>query len=663
MDNDIYCCWKCGKEVKIPGETDILIIHQCPSEEEGGCGRKGIFYKKGYEEYAEQYISSSNKEQGQQRQQRQQQIIKIHPAGDVIPELNLVIEPIGDYHYIYNLNGKKGIAMAAYDRETHKWLINVENFILYFRDEPLKTPSFRIPSTEKIQQYINGEYKTKSGKEIFDMILSYLKILYDVKPAFYYTLIAVGVMQSWLLPILKAVFYIGFTARYGGAKTTFLEGLSILSYHGCMAGNISSAAVARLTDRQKLSLFADEIDVKTKAKDNETYEVFRIGYRRGNPYIRIKDSKQGFREDICHVFGFKAFSYHSEVETALKSRSIIIPLRLSKDSTLPILNYYKENLGFPLFEDLFFWYMDNIVAVVAMQQNQQNQSNGNKNNRDENGLVAVVAMLPQDPAKIKKIRQKLTKQYLSHLSDEQIELLLKFFGRNEELLFIAMNVCNIIGINVLSDLQEAFETKVQEEELYSDNYLIQLLANFLREKYNEIEDQIITKGELYGYRYVKKTEVFEEFLSLLREKDIRRISPSTFNEYLKELGFDENINIKKERFPDGTITKALIFDDFALKELGLWEEEKSKLIKVEDFENIENIKNDIAGFETIKVEDAKWAYDILKAKKGMPKEFFERFFLEERGSSYRVDEVEKLYDIIVNRLKNEGFWGGEDGGR
>jgi len=61
----------------------------------------------------------------------------------------------------------------------------------------------------------------------------------------------------------------------------------------------------------------------------------------------------------------------------------------------------------------------------------------------------------------------------------------------------------------------------------------------------------------------------------------------------------------------------------------------------------------IAGFETIKADDVKWAYHKLQAHKGMPKEFFVRLFLDERGNSYRPDEIEKLYEILRKRLEDE----------
>ena len=54
----------------------------------------------------------------------------------------------------------------------------------------------------------------------------------------------------------------------------------------------------------------------------------------------------------------------------------------------------------------------------------------------------------------------------------------------------------------------------------------------------------------------------------------------------------------------------------------------------------------------------KWAYYKLQAHKGMPKEFFVRLFLDERGNSYRPNEIEKLYEILRKRLEDEDETGG-----
>ena len=62
---------------------------------------------------------------------------------------------------------------------------------------------------------------------------------------------------------------------------------------------------------------------------------------------------------------------------------------------------------------------------------------------------------------------------------------------------------------------------------------------------------------------------------------------------------------------------------------------------------------DIAGFETIKVSDAKWGYEKLLCNPDISEKSFIELFLEERGNRYKIKEIKKLYEILMIRIKNE----------
>ena len=575
----------------------------------------------------ENAVLQRNKEQRKQEQQgKQNNVIKGH--GGVFGDL--VIEPLGGYRYLYNYDGKRGISTASYDKETHIHYIEIngERFVFDTSTPPLKTVLFKVPLEESIQQYINGDLEIKKPEEIFDDIVNYLEVLYDIEHESYYSIVAIGMLQSWLLPALDAVFYLYFIAKYGGGKTAFLEGLSIISRHGFMAGNISPSAIARMTHKYGLTLFADEFDVRTQSRDNELYLVFRQGYRRGSPYIRSGDSRNGFKEQIFDVFGWKACSIHGTIESALKSRGLPIPLRASRDYTLPILNLYKEKLGFPIFEELFFWYMENIknlvadVAVVSLLSAVFTQRN------EKSGTNADKAILPgnkeqeqqgkQRKQNIIEVRRKLFEEIIQDFNKEEVETLSKFFGRNEELLFIAIKVCKAFEIKQLSGLESAFIRKSEEDQLYSDNFLIELLKETLIEIYTENrsnEAYILRKGEFTGCFYFPKMEIYQRYREKLKENDIRGISSDRFTDYLQELDFTEGINVRKERV-EGKVVKTLIFDNTARKSLGIEEmteytpDQKSK---------VEAIRNTIWELQN-KSDDKAAEYDAIKQKLNMDSE-------------------------------------------
>ena len=392
-------------------------------------------------------LEPGNGETWKQRKLRKRDYF-IHGAGGVYD--HLVIEPLGDYRYIYNYNGKKGISQVSFNPKTKESTIDVEGDTFYFTSEPLKDVLFKVPSEESITAYLNGNYKVKTSKELYTAIVNYLKILYDVPSAFYYHIIAIGELQSWIIHLLNVVFYLSFSARFGAGKTAFLEGLGTISHHGFLAGNITSSSLARMTNKYKLSLFGDELDVKAKGKDNETYLVFRQGYKRGNPYIRSKETNQGYTEEIIDVFSFKGYSVHSKSEDALATRGIDVPLMISTDKTLPILNMFKEQLGFPLFEDLFFWYLSETFPLFEVFSNWKRKRKRGPT-EGKNDFVSSVSPFPRfyalNSKEIKKIRENLFSEYTKIFSKEEIKTLKKFLGRNEELLFVALSVCKIFKID------------------------------------------------------------------------------------------------------------------------------------------------------------------------------------------------------------------------
>jgi hypothetical protein len=556
-----------------------------------------------------------NREQGKQgkqkQQQEKQQIRKIHGAGGIYQ--NLVVEPIGNYRYLFNYKGSKGICSVTFDPESKIPTIEITGETFYFETEPLKKCLMRTPSEESIQKYLTDQYPVKTTKELYEGLVNYYKILYDLPGEFYYHIITIGCLQSWIIDIINVVFYLCFSAKFGAGKTAFLEGLSIVSHHGFLAGNISASSVARTTNKYKLSLFADELDVKSKSKDNETYLSFRQGYKRNNPYVRQKETKRGnYTEEIIDVFGFKGYSVHSRSEDALATRGIDIPLRISNDKTLPILNLYKDQIGFPLFEDLFFWYMDNACMLTVSTKatkatgSEQKQQDSTEEKSPDVALLPLFPMfLPKSTNKcdIKQIREQLFKEFTKDFTEEEIEILRKFMGRNEELLYVALLVCKVFNISRLVELEHTFKQKVQNEG--DDNIFVNLLKDYLKEIYetnNTDKDLVLSGGDFDGCFYYEKSKIYRGFRKKLKEEDFLPIGSDKFEEYLMDLNFNKGINVKKERFKVNNESKtklALIFDEAVEEALQI---EKSK--DLDDFD----VKSKIPDQK----EDIKKLYDFVK---------------------------------------------------
>lgn len=506
------------------------------------------------------------KQTKQTKQTKQQQNDKttIKSGGSVSKDF--VIEPIGDGWYLYNVNGKRGTKQAKQNKENRIWYLEIEDKEYVFEEAPIKKLMFSVPDAESINAYAMGEYKIKSSKEIFHDLLEYFKLWYDVDEK-YYPILALGSLQSWLTPFLNTVSYIGLEAKRGAGKTSIIEGLAIVSRHGFLVGN-PTEAIARDIDAQQLSVFCDEIDKRTQGKDNAMYQCFRQGYRRKNVYLRHKE--KSFDPELYDPFGFKGFTLHTDIEKALKDRSIMMPTRVTTDKRLPVLNIAKEYVGLQILKDLFFFYMDNASNLFSSFSS-----------------FSLLPIFERKDLTINQKRQMMYEEITKHFSESEIKLLGEFIGRNIEILFIALTVCKTFNINLEENLKEVITEKQSYDDV-SDNYLIDLLADYLKNIVYGINKGVsewrLKKGTFIGRFFYPKVKAYEEFRQILNDKGLTRFGSTEFTEYLRELNFEDKVNIKMERIPPDfdKLKKCLIFDSSVLKLLDI--DDKPEQTKLGDSE-------------------------------------------------------------------------------
>ena len=122
---------------------------------------------------------------------------------------------------------------------------------------------------------------------------------------------------------LPATFYLYFGGPFSSGKSNILRLVSDLT-DGLTVENISPPALARSIEAGRTVLL-DEIDVSRGAElDDIMAALLRSGYRRnGPPYIRW-DAKAKTRE-VVPIFGPKAATFRSSLDTALQSRGFVIP--------------------------------------------------------------------------------------------------------------------------------------------------------------------------------------------------------------------------------------------------------------------------------------------------------------------------------------------------
>ena len=384
-----------------------------------------------------------------------------------------VLEPIGDRRYVFNADGMRGIAEAEpiyQEFEAKKkpkkivgWKIRINGNDYEFDGKPLEKIPFDIPDIDEIDIWTGGLRKTRPFPEIYEMLHKGVRTCLDLPCDYYYHILCLLILQSWAIEKLPAVFYGLVVGGFGGGKTVCQEVMKCLSKHGFLAGSITGSGTARTIQRYKLALFGDEIDVETAIKDSEKYMVFRQGYRRNNPFVRM--NKNTFEPEFFDGFSSKTFSLHSDIEKALKTRSLIINIGETGDNRLPVINLMKEKFLRPVFEELFFWYMDNIGQARSIE--------------------LPLVNIDYDMG-IEELRKGLYNVATTGVSAEEKKFLSKFKGRNTELGFIAIFISRVFGIDIMTSIYEAFKEKEESEREFDASSFQGILKQLLIDKYQLI---------------------------------------------------------------------------------------------------------------------------------------------------------------------------------
>jgi hypothetical protein len=531
--------------------------------------------------------------------------VKLHPAGGFDKRTGLVYEPIGAKNYVWKFKGFKGFSTSKLtetlacpscgtrityygDKKKLKcscgrditglnpvWKLTTkfENLDFEFEKEPLDKLIFNFPSKEAIDSWlsdylIDSEKKEITEKMIFEILKEYFQTYFD----FPFTekessIVALATIQSWLVEIMDTLFYISISGETGSGKTALGEALMLVSRHGFMANSISSSGIARCIEGLKLSIFFDEIDNKKHEKDEDISGILRQGYRRNNFFVRMHPKT--FIPETFNTFGFKAFSFRSEIVDDLQNRSIEVTLAKTKDKKLPILNMFKKyNSPFNL---LFFWYMDNIAYIFTQHPNFIKEMNELEGVEEEVNTVNTVNGVNvnnnnNNNSHINAKREALgcgirfLLNYVNLINKKQI------FGRNIELSFLFFTLCNILKIDLDKLIVDLIEEKQETELANEEEGWLGILKEVLVEEYTNVfqrEDVSTIPFKVIAKRYIE------------RIRGLYDNTPSQFQikRFLRQIGFVDGLNKKVMRF-NGKAMLGLVYDSEIKKNVGITKEEE-----------------------------------------------------------------------------------------
>lgn len=472
--------------------------------------------------------------------------VTLHPGGDIIEEL--IVEPIGEKKYLFCKGNKRGIAKAQFNEEFKYYFLDIDGKQYQLKDKPIKTPFFRIPDDQAIQAWLDGEYKTRPIEDIFNDIVIFYRTSFDLVNEKNAIILSLRDMVSWLRDVLQSFFFIGVDATQGSGKTSLLYAGSLLQKHGAMSGDISTAYLARVIDKQKLCLSIDELDELNKERKSELESILRKAQRAGNTYNRVNPST--LEPESFNVYGPHSFSYRTTIEGALKSRCLTNRLRVSSDKSLPVINYHVVSITKPLFNDLFFYYLEHAIDFV----------------RSSSQVAEVTQLLGGlHGTSVTERRNKLFDFFTKDFTEEEVDLMDSLIGRNIELAYISLQATHILKLNIFQAIKSALESK-QAEESIPDSFYLDKLKEFLAELFTQHEAKwTLQKGEHEGCFYYPKTKVFSEFIQSLKKQDIPPIGTSKFNGLLKDIGFVEGINWGNQKDAEGKPVRCLIYDSAIMR--------------------------------------------------------------------------------------------------
>lgn len=561
-----YNCPHCGGKVKLDHEDDIgTKFFKCEK-----CGEQSSKLKSAQRKKWEKAIKPT---------------YLLHPAGGLTGDF--LYEPVGASEYVYHTKeGVKDIVHVHMEYEDPKekkcplYFIMVDGKAHYFMKKPPKKWLFAFPDRKSIEEWVKGERKRKSLKQIWNLTQIYFKTFLDFPHPHEFSIATLFIIQSWLTELISVVFYLMVKGEFGGGKSVTCETIYPLCRHGYETGNLSPPFVARTIEAQKITLYVDELDSVAGKKDSDLYSIFRQGYRKGGSYSRINPDT--LEPESYQIFGPKLYTVHTEIEQALQTRTIPLHIRETQDYEYPIVNPEKAAFAKTLHAEYLLWYLDNALKLRDNHfEKFEALSLANNNQLDTLDRLDVFnqGATPQiDGESVDKlslnIRKTLVEKKVALLEHRQVSQVSQVAGRNVELSYLCFMLSNIVNINLDDDIMRTFAQKLIEEGERTEIGYLGTLKDLLVEMYQE-------KKNADGYQtetrevMISNKELYNRFNKALKEEKLEGVSPHKFKEYLIEFGFTDALNRRKLEvpIPDGEKQSRLcnIFSDRVLRKLGVEE--------------------------------------------------------------------------------------------
>ncbi|MDP2951824.1 MAG: hypothetical protein Q8O76_00730, partial [Chloroflexota bacterium] len=164
----------------------------------------------------------------------------------------------------------------------------------------------------------------EAGETLDADIRAYIHDHVDFTNSNLYDLSTAYVRATWTLEKFNSVPYLRILGPVKSGKTRFMETLAKLCYRPILSANISVAALFRVIEAWRPTLFLDESETYMRKGKEDVLSLLNAGYRFGQVAIRVNMENPGNTIECFNVYGFKAIAGIEAFTPAIESRCIKI---------------------------------------------------------------------------------------------------------------------------------------------------------------------------------------------------------------------------------------------------------------------------------------------------------------------------------------------------
>lgn len=228
--------------------------------------------------------------------------------------------------------------------------------------------------------------ENKSLENLLKLIQDYYMDVYDEKIT---TLTTSYILSTYLYELFDSIGYLFLCSDSGTGKTKWSNIIQYCSFNSINATNTTEAAMFRIVEQSKGTLFIDDYEKIQEDKKNSIDQLLKVGYKRGGKTCRAEKVGDNFVPVFFDVYCPKVITNTEGLDSITYSRCI--PLHLIKTlSTKGALNPKSNDLFWQQIRDCcYIWAMENWKLV---KKNYNELSVSGLNNRDLELVKPILAV-------------------------------------------------------------------------------------------------------------------------------------------------------------------------------------------------------------------------------------------------------------------------------